>query len=85
MDFVARNNHVLQSGTPKRDVVFWSKKTRETSAGLVPIYEHLDLVEAGERVPVPAADSFQRAELGMCTSNLTWMLRYKANTGRIRL
>ncbi|KAH7417837.1 hypothetical protein BKA64DRAFT_738388 [Cadophora sp. MPI-SDFR-AT-0126] len=47
MDFVARNNHVLQSGTPKRDIVFWSKKTRETEAGIVPVYEHLDLVEAG--------------------------------------
>ena len=58
MDFVARNNHVLQCGTPKRDIVFWSKKTRETSAGIVPIYEYLDLVEASERVPVPVADSF---------------------------
>lgn len=47
LDFIARNNHVLQSGTPKRDVVFWSKKTREGES-ILPVYEFEDLVEAGE-------------------------------------
>jgi hypothetical protein len=50
LEFIARNNHVLQSGTPKRDIVFWSKKTREVSTGIAPIYESLDLVEAGEYI-----------------------------------
>ncbi|KAF7898807.1 hypothetical protein EAE99_012363 [Botrytis elliptica] len=46
LNFISRNNFILQSGAPKRDVVFWSKKTREGEI-ITPVYNYNDLVNAG--------------------------------------
>ncbi|KAH7383434.1 secreted protein [Cadophora sp. MPI-SDFR-AT-0126] len=46
IDFVARNNFVLQSGVPKRDIVIWNKQSGQNFS-LPAIYSSLDLVNAG--------------------------------------
>jgi hypothetical protein len=46
LNFVARTNFILQSGIPKRDIVFWNKQTGQNDS-LPTLYNFLDLVEAG--------------------------------------
>lgn len=47
VDSIARHNFVLQSGTPKLDVVFWDKQSA-TNATLPTMYPFSDLDEAGK-------------------------------------
>jgi hypothetical protein len=47
IDFVARNNYILQSGVPKRDVVFWQKKTTYPGHITARTYDPTDLESAG--------------------------------------
>ncbi|KAM0138973.1 hypothetical protein ACHAO1_003305 [Botrytis cinerea] len=46
LNYISRNNYILQSGVPKRDVVFWSKKSREGEF-ITPVYNYNDLVNTG--------------------------------------
>lgn len=48
IDFVARNNYVLQSGTPNRDVAFWQKITSYPGHITARTYEPIDLEVAGK-------------------------------------
>lgn len=47
IDFVARNNFILQSGIPKFDVAFWQKMTTYPGHIQLPTYAPTDLEQAG--------------------------------------
>jgi hypothetical protein len=47
IDFVARNNFILQSGTPKRDIAFWQKVTTYPGHITTRTYQPTDLETAG--------------------------------------
>lgn len=50
LDFVARNNYILQLGTPKRDLVFWQKITNYPGHITARTYDPVDLEAAGRDI-----------------------------------
>ena len=48
IDYIARNNYVLQLGVAKRDLAFWQKLTVYPGHVTARTYEPTDLEEAGE-------------------------------------
>jgi hypothetical protein len=47
LDFVARSNYIMQSGTPKRDIAFWQKVTSFPGHIQLKGYDPTDLESAG--------------------------------------
>ncbi|KAL1984134.1 hypothetical protein VTN96DRAFT_9439 [Rasamsonia emersonii] len=58
IDFVARNNYILQSGTPKIDVAFWQKITTYPGHITNRTYEPTDLEEKGYSYEYLSPDNF---------------------------
>ena len=47
MDYISRNNYILQSGVPKLDIALWEKVTNYAGHITLRIYEPTDLERAG--------------------------------------
>ncbi|KAH8812100.1 hypothetical protein F5884DRAFT_302871 [Xylogone sp. PMI_703] len=58
LDFVARNNYILQSGTPKMDVAFWQKITTYPGHITQRTYGPIDLELAGYSYEYLSPDNF---------------------------
>jgi hypothetical protein len=59
---VARNQFILQSGTPKRDLVFWDKQTARDSS--IPVlYDSIDLIEARYGYDYLSLENLQLSEV----------------------
>ncbi|PVH77692.1 hypothetical protein DL98DRAFT_534626 [Cadophora sp. DSE1049] len=72
IDFVARNNLVLQSGIPKRDIVIWNKQSGQNFS-LPAIYGSLDLVDAVlDESVAPVLASLGIEPIAKVSSNSTW-------------
>ena len=58
MDYVARNNWVMQAGVPKMDVAFWQKVTTQPGHVELRTYEPTDLEEMGYTYEYLSPDNF---------------------------
>jgi hypothetical protein len=58
MDFVARNNFILQTGVPKMDIVFWQKLTTYPGHITQRTYQPTDLEQAGYSYGYLSPDNF---------------------------
>ncbi|KAI6911775.1 hypothetical protein KC348_g12866 [Hortaea werneckii] len=58
MDYVARNNWVMQTGVPKMDVAFWQKVTTQPGHIELRTYEPTDLEEMGYTYEYLSPDNF---------------------------
>ncbi|KAK3074977.1 hypothetical protein LTR53_002146 [Teratosphaeriaceae sp. CCFEE 6253] len=58
MDYVARNNYVLQAGVPKVDIAFWQKVTTYPGHIQLRTYEPTDLEEQGYSYEYLSPDNF---------------------------
>lgn len=58
---MGRNQFILQSGIPKRDLVFWNKQTAQNSS-IPPLYDSQDLLDAGYGYEYLSPENLQMSE-----------------------